>query len=100
TLDTTRADHLGYYGATDVETPNLDRLAREGVRFAAAVTPVPQTLPAHCTIMTGRTPPGHSVRANGSVLPDEVDTLAEALAAHGYETAAFVGSGILAPTTG
>src|SRR5262245_2775491 len=100
TLDTTRADHLGCYGATGVETPNLDRLAAEGVRFATAVTPVPQTLPAHCTIMTGRTPPGHTVHVNGSALPEDIQTLAEALAASGYETAAFIGSGILAPSSG
>ncbi|HET6201990.1 MAG TPA: sulfatase-like hydrolase/transferase [Planctomycetota bacterium] len=100
TLDTTRADRLGCYGAKGAETGNLDRIAREGVRFASAVTPVPQTLPAHCTIFTGRTPPGHTIRVNGGVLPEEVETLAERLASRGYETAAFVGSGILAPSAG
>ncbi len=100
TLDTTRADRLGCYGAKGAETPTLDRIAREGVRFATAVTPVPQTLPAHCTIFTGRTPPGHTVRVNGAVLPRPIETLAERLAARGYETAAFVGSGVLAPTAG
>ncbi len=100
TLDTTRADRLGCYGAKEAQTTNLDRIAREGVRLASAVTPVPQTLPAHCTLFTGRTPPGHTIRVNGGALPEEVETLAERLAARGYETAAFVGSGILAPTTG
>src|SRR5262245_27786107 len=100
TLDTTRADRLGCYGAVNAETPNLDRLAREGIRFPVAVTPVPQTLPAHCTILTGRTPPGHTVRVNGAILPDGVETLTEALAASGYATAAFVGSGVLSPSTG
>ena len=38
TLDTTRADHLGCYGADFASTPNIDRLAREGVRFDEATT--------------------------------------------------------------
>ena len=47
TLDTTRADRIHVYGFDDVETPNLDRLAREGVLFEQAVSPAPLTLPAH-----------------------------------------------------
>jgi arylsulfatase A-like enzyme/Flp pilus assembly protein TadD len=100
TLDTTRADRLGCYGAGGVETPNLDRVAREGARFERAVTPVPQTLPAHATIFTGRVPPAHTVRVNGAVLPPGVETLAERLASRGYETAAFVGSAIVGVGTG
>src|ERR1700741_609242 len=41
TIDTLRADHLGCYGYTHVETPNIDALARAGVRFSRAYTPVP-----------------------------------------------------------
>ena len=41
TLDTTRADHIGAYGNTSIETPALDRLAEEGIRFDRAVTSVP-----------------------------------------------------------
>src|SRR3990172_10994333 len=56
TLDTTRADHLGAYGYDKAETPNLDRLAREGVRFADAVSPAPITLAAHTSLLTGLHP--------------------------------------------
>jgi len=53
TLDTTRADRLGAYGYRDALTPNLDALAAGGVRFDAAYTPSPMTLPAHATLLTG-----------------------------------------------
>ncbi|HXV63045.1 MAG TPA: sulfatase-like hydrolase/transferase, partial [Vicinamibacteria bacterium] len=93
TLDTLRADRLGSYGYALGATPNLDRIAREGVRFEEAVSPVPLTLPSHATILTGLFPMGHGVRDNGTyLLADEETTLAEILKAQGYETAAFVSS--------
>jgi arylsulfatase A-like enzyme/Tfp pilus assembly protein PilF len=96
TLDTLRADHLGSYGATLVRTPHLDRLAAAGVVFEQAMSAAPLTLPAHSSIMTGQFPPRHGVRDNGGffLAPDEV-TLAERLAAQGYETAATVGAFVL-----
>ncbi len=92
TLDTTRADHLGCYGYREARTPNLDRLAREGVRFASAYCPAPLTLPSHTTILTGLEPFRHGVRNNGHYLPAEVKTVTETLKARGYRTAAFVSS--------
>ena len=62
TLDTVRADRLGGYGYAAAETPTLDRLAREGVRFAAASTNAPLTLPAHASLLTGLLPPRHGLR--------------------------------------
>ncbi len=96
TLDTTRADHLGSYGDEEANTPVLDRLAREGVRFETAISPAPLTLPAHASILTGLDPPSHGVRHNGQFrLAEEQETLAERLRAEGYQTAAFVGSFVL-----
>jgi choline-sulfatase len=96
TLDTTRADRLGSYGYAGAATPNLDRLARDGVRFERALSPVPLTLPAHASLLTSRQPFSHGVRNNGHfVLPDDVPTLATVLAARGYDTAAFVSSFVL-----
>ena len=93
TLDTTRADYLPAYGATNLETPALDRLAREGVVFEQAITSAPLTLPAHCTIFTGLLPPHHRVRDNADrALDDSQTTLAEILKRRGMQTAAFVGS--------
>ncbi len=91
TMDTTRADHLGCYGATRVRTPALDALAARGVRVTDAETPVPLTLPAHATILTGAYPPCHGVRHNGMFrLPSASETLAEALRRRGYATGAVI----------
>jgi arylsulfatase A-like enzyme len=54
TLDTTRADHLGPYGAKAHATPVLDRIAAESVVFEHAVSVAPLTLPAHTSRPTPR----------------------------------------------
>lgn len=95
TLDTTRADRLGAYGYGRARTPTLDRLAREGVLFEHARTVAPTTLPAHVSLLTGRYPAAHGVRNNGVPLSEKVPTLASALRAGGYRTAAFVSSFVL-----
>lgn len=96
TLDTTRADRIGAYGAKDVETPVLDSIARDGVQFDQAVSVAPLTLPAHSSIFTGKFPPEHGVRDNGGFfLGPEQLTLAEVLKARGYRTGAFVAAYVL-----
>lgn len=92
-IDTLRADRVGAYGDAAARTPHMDAVAREGLLFEAAVSPVPLTLPAHATMLTGLLPPRHGVRGNGSfVLGPEPRTLAEALKKRGLATAAFVGA--------
>jgi len=95
TLDTTRADRLGCYGYARGETPSLDRLAAEGVRFAQAFTPVPLTLPAHATMLTGLLPPEHGLRDNDGRMDAGIPILSEALRTRGYRTAAFLASTVL-----
>ncbi|HJR59070.1 MAG TPA: sulfatase-like hydrolase/transferase [Vicinamibacterales bacterium] len=93
TLDTVRADRLGIYGYELAHTPNLDRLAREGVRFADATSQAPLTAPAHAALMTGLYPGRLGIRNNGSTpIPDETATLAETLKGAGYRTGAFIGA--------
>jgi len=89
TVDTLRPDALGWIGGGG-RTPEIDRLAAKGFRFPAAVAPVPLTLPSHTSLMTALVPPRHGVRDNGQVVGPASATLAEALAAAGYATAAFV----------
>jgi arylsulfatase A-like enzyme/Flp pilus assembly protein TadD len=96
TLDTTRADALGVYGGKGARTPVLDALAARGTRWTGAVSPVPLTLPAHVSLLTGLVPPEHGIHDNGTaVLSKDVPTLAAAFAARGYATAAFVASRVL-----
>lgn len=93
TLDTTRADSLGVYGGESGHTPNLDRLAREGILFKDCVTPVPLTLPAHASLFTGRTPLAHQVRNNGRyALAASETTMAERFKAAGFRSYAVIAS--------
>ncbi len=95
-IDTLRADHVGSYGAKGAATHNLDALAASGVRFEAAVSPAPLTLPSHTSLMTALDPPSHGVRHNEIFrLPDAIPTLAERLKQAGYATGAVVGSLVL-----
>ncbi|HKQ61051.1 MAG TPA: sulfatase-like hydrolase/transferase [Candidatus Polarisedimenticolaceae bacterium] len=101
TIDTLRADHVGCYGDAAAQTPQLDRLAAEGVRFDEARSHVPLTAPSHATILTGVLPPRHGVRDNGPFrLRPDTPTLAEAFRRAGYRTAAVVASVVLDRATG
>ncbi len=101
TLDTTRADHLECYGGRGAETPNLDRIAREGVLAERSMAVAPLTLPSHASILTSLWPPRHGARDNADFrLPDSATTLAEHLKARGYATGAAVGTYILSAVFG
>ncbi len=96
TIDTLRADHLHCYGDAQIQTPNIDALARAGARFTQAYSPVPITLPAHTVIMTGAYPMATGMHDfSGNRLPAGFPTLASVLRAQGYSTAAFIGSAVL-----
>jgi len=93
TLDTTRADRIGVYGYPKAETPNVDRIARNGVMFKNCYASIPLTLPSHVTLFTGREPIAHGVRNNGIyVLRREETTLAETMQSLGYKTFAVIAS--------
>ena len=91
TLDTTRADAI-----TPEITPNIEQLMKRGVYFRQAYTAVPQTLPAHVTMLTGIYPAAHGVHENARPLAGDHPTIAEKLRASGYHTAAFVSAFALA----
>jgi choline-sulfatase len=97
TLDTTRADRIGFDGSKRGLTPNLDALARQAVVFTRAYSQVPLTTPSHATILTGTYPQFNHVRDLGSPLDKNLPCLPAILRAHGYHTAAFVGSQVLDP---
>ena len=90
TIDTLRADRLGAYGDPQSLTPNLDRLAEEGVLFERAYSPIGTTHPSHASMLTGLYPRYHGVRWNGGTLPPEAQTVAEILQSNGYSTGSFV----------
>ncbi len=101
TVDTLRADRLGYAGHASPTSPNLDRLARRSTTHVRGVTPQPRTLPGLASLLTGRVPPGHGVRDNFHyALGPDATTLAERLAAQGWVTASVNSSPVLAHDSG
>jgi choline-sulfatase len=90
TIDTLRADHLGCYGYTGVETPNIDRLAAGGTKFVYTYAQVPFTLPSHASMFTSTYPMWNGVRDSaGPPLAGGSVTLAKVLKENHYATAAF-----------
>jgi arylsulfatase A len=85
---------LGCYGQTKIQTPNIDRLAKEGMKFTQAYSPSPVCAPTRCGILTGLNM-GHAyIRDNKEVqpegqlpIPDSEVTIAEQLKRGGYTTA-------------
>jgi arylsulfatase A-like enzyme/Tfp pilus assembly protein PilF len=100
TLDTTRADRMGFLGSTRGLTPQLDALARQGTVFTRAYSQAPLTTVSHATLFTGTHPPFHGVHDFSEPLPADIPVLAELLRRQGYQTAAFVGALILDPVNG
>jgi len=100
TLDTVRADRMGFLGSQRGLTPQMDAVARQGVVFERAYAQAPLTPVAHATIFTGTYPPYHKVHDFGNRLGDQVPFLPDLLRARGYRTAAFVSSIILDPKNG
>ena len=91
TVDTLRADYLGAYGFPANTSPNVDRLAQQGVLFERAIAASTLTAPSHASIMTSRYVREHSIgHGNGSTRLSDETTLAMLFADAGYDTAAFV----------
>ena len=71
--------HVGCYGNPDIKTPNLDRLASEGMRFDRAYVACPQCVPSRAAIMTGRSPVRIAMTRFSAPLPMDVVTYPELL---------------------
>jgi arylsulfatase A-like enzyme len=101
TIDTLRADRVGCYGRAGADTAVMDRLAAGGVRFDAAQSTAPITLPAHASILTGRSLPGHGVLTNsGFSLAESVPVVTESFRKAGYATGGFVSTKLLSTKAG
>ena len=100
TLDTTRADRMGFLGSKRGLTPNLDALARQSAVFTHAYSQAPLTPVSHATIFTGTYPQFHQVLDFPMPLIKDLPYAPDILHAHGYHTAAFIGSLALDPAGG
>jgi arylsulfatase A-like enzyme len=90
-LDTVRAKSMSLYGYPQPTTPNLERLAKQGVLFNRAIAPASWTLQSHASLFTGQ-PPFNLSASWGSSLDSQYPTLAETFSLNGYDTAGFVGN--------
>jgi len=88
-LDTVRADRLSAYGYPRSTSPQLERLAREGVTFDHAMATSSWTLPSHASLFTGRYVHAHGADSERPVLGTDFPTLAEVFSARGFVTGGF-----------
>lgn len=87
---------LGCYGQEKIQTPRIDQLAREGMKFTRAYSGSPVCAPSRCVLMTGKHP-GHAIVRNNRAMtpegqypiPKSEETIAELLAQEGYISGAF-----------
>src|SRR5205085_5447139 len=95
TMDTTRADRMGFLGSKRGLTPNLDALAQQSAIFTRAYSQVPLTTPSHAALLTSTYPQFNHLEDLGMPLGKELPYLPDLLHQHGYRTAAFLGANIL-----
>ncbi|MCI6887682.1 MAG: sulfatase-like hydrolase/transferase [Lachnospiraceae bacterium] len=88
--DTTRKDMLGCYGNQNMKTPNLDRLAQEGIRYERAYTCQPVCGPARSAIFTGTFPHTNGMVTNSVALRADVKTIGQQLCA-GHIPCGYIG---------
>jgi len=94
-MDTVRADHLSCYGYNRNTTPNIDRIASEGILFENAISAGPWTLPSHASMFTGMFPSKHGTDAEHQFLEDCFSTIAEVLRSNGYTTFGYSNNSVV-----
>lgn len=99
-LDTLRADRVGFLGGSRLLTPRLDELALEGAVFEQAQSAAPWTLPSHASVFTSLLPYDHGCRWDHDAMRPRHVTLAERFRNAGYSTAAFTGGGFVSTRFG
>ncbi|MGH7787914.1 MAG: sulfatase [Candidatus Binatia bacterium] len=99
-LDGARPDHLACYGYERETAPFLDKMARDGVRFARAFGCGPAAVSSHAAMLTGLFAAAHGATEEHRALRPSVPLLSEHLKRAGYRTAAFCPHPDIAPETG
>lgn len=93
TIDALRPDHLGCYGYKRNTSPNIDRIAREGVLFTQAISQAGRTVPSLTSLITSNFLSVHHVFTENMILPPSIQTVTEILKAKDYNTAFISGHG-------
>ncbi len=95
TADALRQDYLGCYGNKQIKTPNIDKLAKEGIIFKNAFAAMPITLPSHTSMLYSRYPWELDIFTNNDILTQNNHSLQESFKSAGFQTAAFTSLGVL-----
>jgi len=95
--DQHRFDCLGAYGNPDIQTPNIDALAQDGVLYEASFCPFPVCTPSRYSLLSSQYVHQHLGWTNHSTLPNGIPTFPKVLRANGYSTKA-VGKMHFTPT--
>ena len=96
-MDMVRSDHLSCYGYHHNTTPNIDKIAREGVLFENAFSVAPWTLPSHASMFTGMLTCEHETHGSHLWLDDRFETIAEVLSENGYITLGYSNNIFVSP---
>jgi hypothetical protein len=88
-INALRPDYLGCYGSKQKNTPNIDSLAGDGIRFDNAIGQSYWTLPSMVSLLTGKYVYSHGVNSRNTRISDQDKTLTEILKQQGFNTAAF-----------
>ncbi|MFB0518641.1 MAG: sulfatase [Acidobacteriota bacterium] len=99
-LDALRKDHLGCYGYSRDTSPNIDKIAAQGILFQNAISQSSWTLPSHASLLTSKYPSFHGAITSLDKLSSENITLSEILREKGYTTICFTETGWLNPAFG
>jgi arylsulfatase A-like enzyme len=94
-VDTLRSDHLGCYGYRRATSPNIDRLASQGLLFENCSSPGSWTIPSMMSMWTGLQPNAHGCTNMSSTLPADVPTFPERLKESGYYCTAIVSNPLM-----
>jgi arylsulfatase A-like enzyme len=84
--DQQRKDHLSCYGNNVLRTPNIDKIAEDGVKFSNYFCTTPICMPNRASFLTGAFPSIHGTRSNGINLNPEIPTVSDILRRKGYHT--------------
>lgn len=99
-MDTVRADHLSCYGYRRKTTPNIDKIAEQGVVFENAFSSATWSPPSHASIFTGKYPSYHKTLGRNVYLARDNTTLASILETHGYSTIGITNCSLVGLGTG
>jgi arylsulfatase A-like enzyme len=99
-MDAVRPDHLSCYGYHRNTSPNIDRLATQGVVYENAFSTAEWSYPSHASLFTGKYPSFHKTLGKDILLHQENVTIAEILRSKGYHSLGVSGNDLLSPLNG